>query len=202
MNAPAKFILYDDCVMLPYDDYIRSNCQPFTCGNKDLDDFFLNDSALYAEELLGKTYCWITQQAPYQIVAIFTLANDSIKTRALNSNAKNRLQRHIVNPKRGRSYPAVLIGRLGVNDSFQGNSYHIGGQLMTFIKDWFRHEDNKTGCRFLVVDAYNNPRVLHYYEANGFIPLHRSEEDEKTYYDIPETETLQTRLMYFDLKLK
>ncbi|MDR0893782.1 MAG: hypothetical protein LBN06_00535 [Prevotellaceae bacterium] len=118
----------------------------------------------------------------------------------MQSNAKNRLQRHIVNPKRGRSYPAVLIGRLGVNCNFQGKFYHVGSQLMTFIKEWFRHEDNKTGCRFLVVDAYNDPRVLHYYESNGFAPLHKSEDDEKGYYDIAKEELLKTRLMYFDLK--
>jgi hypothetical protein len=200
MTEHSDFSLYEECVMLSYSDIVRDKCQPFTCGNADLDEFFLNDSILYAKELLGKTYCWITQQAPYQIVAFFTLSNDSIKTRALQSNAKNRLQRHIVNPKRGRSYPAVLIGRLGVNCDFQGNSYHVGGQLMTFIKKWFRHEDNKTGCRFLVVDAYNDPRVLHYYESNGFIPLHKSEDDEKGYYDIAKEESLKTRLMYFDLK--
>ena len=40
---------------------------------------------------------------------------------------------------------------------------------MSFIKDWFRHEDNKTGCRFIVVDAYNEEKVLRYYEKNGFV---------------------------------
>ena len=96
---------------------------------------------------------------------------NSIKTRFLPSNSKNRLQRHVVNPKRGRSYPAVLVGRLGVNVEYQGGSYHIGSQLMSFIKDWFRYEDNKTGCRFIVVDAYNTERVLRYYESNGFNPF-------------------------------
>lgn len=46
---------------------------------------------------------------------------------------------------------------------------------MTFIKDWFRHEDNKTGCRFIVVDAYNEERVLKYYDKNGFLPLYKTE---------------------------
>ena len=26
----------------------------------------------------------------------------------------------------------------------------------------------KTGCRFIVVDAYNKENVLHFYEKNGF----------------------------------
>ena len=48
--------LYDDCVMLAYNKEVRENCLPFSCGVADLDDFFLNDADLYAEELLGKTY--------------------------------------------------------------------------------------------------------------------------------------------------
>ena len=71
---------------------------------------------------------------------------------------------------------------------------------MAFIKDWFRHEDNKTGCRFIVVDAYNEEKILRYYERNGFVPLYKTDVIEKQYYDIPQDEPLKTRLLYFDLK--
>lgn len=162
--------MYDDCVMLACNKEVRDNCLPFSCGVDDLDDFFFNDADLYAEELLGKTYCWVTTEAPHRIVALFTLSNDSIKTKLMPSNDKNRFQRNIVNPKRGRSYPAVLIGRLGVNRDFQNSPSHVGRQLMSFIKDWFRHEDNKTGCRFIVVDAYNEDKVLRYYEKKWLCP--------------------------------
>ena len=75
-------------------------------------------------------------------MALFTLANDSIKTLHLDKTTRNRLNRPIDNPKRGRSYPATLIGRIGVNQEFQG--MNVGSLLMQFIKDWFRHEDKKT----------------------------------------------------------
>jgi hypothetical protein len=38
---------------------------------------------------------------------------------------------------------------------------------MDFIKVLFR-TNNRTGCRFLIVDALNRPETLHYYEKNGF----------------------------------
>ena len=193
-----QFSLFDQCVMLPYNNQVRKRCLSFTCGDTDLDDFFHNDAERYAAELMGKTYCWITEQKPHRIVALFTLANDSIKTLHLDKTTRNRLNRPIDNPKRGRSYPATLIGRIGVNQEFQG--MNVGSQLMQFIKDWFRHEDNKTGCRFLVVDAYNNPRTLHFYERNDFRFLHTDEVEERAYYDIPSEKTIATRLMYFDLK--
>lgn len=110
------------------------------------------------------------------------------------------MQRTISNAKRGRSYPAVLIGRIGVNEEFQG--LHIGSQLLDFIKDWFCHKDNKTGCRFIVVDAYNKQRVLSYYTNNGFKFLFKTEEDEMQYYEVAENDAIYTRLMYFDLKSK
>ena len=74
-----QFSLFDQCVMLPYNKDVRERCLQFTCGDTDLDDFFHNDAERYAAELMGKTYCWITEQKPHRIVALFTLANDSIK---------------------------------------------------------------------------------------------------------------------------
>lgn len=193
------FSLYDDCVMIRLSDEVFANCEAFTCGNSDLDDFFMNDAKKYADELMGKTYCWITDSRPHKIVALFTLANDSIKTTYLDSSTKNRINRPIDNHKRGRSYPATLIGRVGVNEEFQG--LRLGSQLMEFIKDWFRDEDNKTGCRFLVVDAYNNFKTLNFYERNGFKFLHKDDEEEKSFYHINDS-VIATRLMYFDLKIK
>lgn len=104
----GSFSLYEDCVMLLYDKNVREKCLPFSCGEADLNEFFQEDADLYAEELLGKTYCWVTVKVPHKIVALFTLSNDSIKTRFLSSNSKNRLQRHVVNPKRGRTLLFVL----------------------------------------------------------------------------------------------
>ena len=191
------FSLYDNCVMIQLSDEVFANCETFNCGNEDLDDFFLNDAKKYADELMGKTYCWVTENKPHKIVAQFTLANDSIKTTYLGSPTKNKLNRSIQNQKRGRSYPAALIGRIGINKEFQGKE--LGSQLIRFIKDWFRAEDNKTGCRFLVVDAYNDARTLKFYEKNGFKFLHKTEDEEKQYF-LLEDEIITTRLMYFDLK--
>ncbi|MBR6104523.1 MAG: GNAT family N-acetyltransferase [Paludibacteraceae bacterium] len=193
----CKLSLYDECVMKRYDRDLQSLCQDFSCGNTDLDDFFKNDAVRYSDELMGKTYCWITENKPYKIVALVTLANDSIKNSFLGKNSRNRLNRQIANQKRGRSYPATLIGRLGVNVDYQ--DAHIGSQVIEFLKDWFCDDENKTGCRFLVVDAYNNDKTLHFYSKNGFKFLHNSEEEERYYYGIDENKPIYTRLMFIDL---
>jgi hypothetical protein len=42
---------------------------------------------------------------------------------------------------------------------------------MDFIKSWFIDKANKTGCRFIIVDSYNDTLPLKYYKRNGFIEL-------------------------------
>lgn len=63
----------------------------------------------------------------------------------------------------------------------------IGSEVLSFIKSFFTIR-NKTGCRFITVDAYNCDRVIEFYEDNGFRFLTDKDKSE------------DTRLMYFDLK--
>ena len=79
---------------------------------------------------------------------------------------------------------AVLIGRLGVSSEYCGKGLNIGSQILDFLKGWFRSFDNKTGCRFIVVDAYNNEKTLHFYEKNGFNPLYKTEQEERTFLEL------------------
>ena len=44
--------LRDNCQLLSLSEMILDNCGEFSCGNADLDDFFLNDSLKYKKELL------------------------------------------------------------------------------------------------------------------------------------------------------
>jgi len=80
--------------------------------------------------------------------------------------------------------PAVKIGRLATGEQWAGNG--VGTFVINFIKAWFT-EGNKTGCRFIIVDAYNNDKTISFYEKNGFTFLLTT--------DTKDT----TRLMVFDL---
>ena len=181
---PGSFILERDAVMRPYTADVAAYCTPFSCEDSDLDEFFSKDAFLYETELLGKTYAWINTADPSQILGLVTLPNDSVKAKFIANSARNRLQRSITNAKRGMNYPAVLIGRLGVSSEYRGKGLNIGSQILDFIKGWFRSFDNKTGCRFIVVDAYNNEKTLHFYEKNGFKPLYKSEQEERAFLEL------------------
>ena len=90
--------------------------------------------------------------------------------------------RRFNNQKRLKSYPAVKIGRLAVSAELRGMA--IGSFLLDFIKRYFT-TDNKTGCRFITVDAY--AAAIPFYLRNGFVPLNDDDINEPT------------RLLYFDL---
>ena len=63
----------------------------------------------------------------------------------------------------------------------------------------FIDDENKTGCRYLVVDAYNETTPLEYYRKNGFDFMFSTEEQEREYRNISGDGPLRTRLMFFDL---
>ncbi len=216
--------LLNNCTFKVYDSELINSCEPFDCGNTDLNDFFRNDSLNYHSVLLGKSYCFTLDENPKIIVCAFTISNDSIKTFLLPNARKKKVVKDIPREKTMKSYPAVLIGRLGVNTNYrfiEGETERTGKQLMDFIKSWFIDGANKTGCRFIVVDSYNEVAPLRYYTENGFVSLFGSEEQEKEYTGLKidltkrqifwnkvrrflklpqiQTDKLHTRLMYFDL---
>ncbi|MDE6809580.1 MAG: GNAT family N-acetyltransferase [Muribaculaceae bacterium] len=202
MDNKKDFNLSNDAIRIPYTKEVAAYCESFSCKNYDLDEFFTKDAFLYDSELLGKTYAWVDISNPRKILGLVTLANDSVKTHYIANSAKNRIQRSVPNAKRGINFPAVLIGRLGVATDFQGGGMRIGTQILDFVKDWFRSTDNKTGCRFIVVDAYNNPATFGFYEKNGFKPMYKTEDEERQFLELNNKDELQTRFMFFDLKMK
>ena len=80
--------------------------------------------------------------------------------------------------------PAIKIGRLAVNNGFQDQK--IGNFIIDYLKGWFI-DNNKTGCKFITVDAYR--KSLGFYEKCGFVYLTSKDKNS------------DTRLMYFDLGL-
>lgn len=202
MEYRNKFTLARDAIRRPYTKEVVDYCDPFHCDDSDLDEFFSKDAIFYNIELLGKTYAWIDATDPTQILGLITLANDSVKAQNITTSARNRLQRSVTNAKRGINFPAVLIGRLGVASNYQGKGMNIGSQIIDYVKDWFRSTDNKTGCRFIVVDAYNNEKTLRFYERNGFKTLYKTEREERDFLHLKADDPLETRFMFYDLKLQ
>lgn len=194
--------MLEQCDFMELTEEVLQQCKGFTCKDEDITEFFAHDYADYAYQLLGKSYCFVKPETS-EIICAFTVANSSVKVDSLPSNLRNKLNRKIPNAKRRPQYPAVLVGQLAVGDLFCG--HHVGDELLDFIKSWFIDPLNKTGCRYVIVDAVNHQKVFEYYQRNGFKFLFSSDEEESTFLhnngQEPTTliEPMKTRLMYFDL---
>lgn len=155
----------------------------FDCNDEDLNDFLMNEANLYRNALLSVTYL-VEDKQTNDILAYFSLSNDKISISDFESKTEfNRFRKHkFENEKRLRSYPAIKIGRLGISKNAQHQS--IGTYLLEFIEDYFII-DNKSGCRFVTVDAYVD--AIPFYIKNNYQFLNNDDEDK------------HTRVMYFDL---
>ena len=200
--------LSDNCFFSSYTEDIINSCDTFTCGNEDLDDFFRNDALDYATFMMGRSYCFRLKDNPKKIVSVFTVSNDSIRIYDLPRSRRDFMMKITHHQKRLNRYPGILVGRIGVNVEFSRKG--VGSSILDFVKEWFADESNKSGCRFVIVDAVNTKEVLSFYQKNSFRFLFTTEEQEDLYTNPPKTEEekllrlqmpihLNTRIMYFDL---
>jgi len=185
--------LIDDCEMLILsEEQVISN---FNCGNADLNDFFNRDALDYKRQMLSRTY-FFRHKSSDTVVCAFSFSASSIKTTDLPGSRRKKVKQYVPREKSLKSYPGILIGRLGVAAEFSGEG--VGSQLLGFIKDFcvFNFPDF---VRFLLVDAYNEPAVIGFYQKNQFATVFSNEEQEKEAYRQPPSELLQTRYMFSDL---
>lgn len=156
---------------------------PFDCADDDLNGFLFDDAKDYAKNLMAVTYLLQSKDAT---IAYFSYQNDKISHTDIGNidTFRERIGKLLpLEKSRHKSYPAVKIGRLAVTKSTQVSG--IGTKIIQFTKQYFV-DKNKTGCKFITVDAYRDS--LGFYKKMGFKCL--SSKDKKS----------DTRLMYFNLE--
>jgi GNAT superfamily N-acetyltransferase len=154
----------------------------FDCGDPDLNEFFLEDAISARAEMTCETFSLHNDNAPEVVVGLVSVCNDVVSVKKLRMFPQfSKTPEAKLNYK---EWPAVKIARLAVRKELQ--SKDIGTHLLNLLKRLFVFE-NRTGCRIMTVDAYNKPRVLRFYEKNGFQFLTANDREK------------HTRSMWFDL---
>ena len=194
--------LDSECEFWKMTESLAAQCQPYVCSkDEQINRFFHEEFLDYDFQMLGKTYCFVTSEK-HKMVTAFTIANSSVRVDNMPKSKRNKLNRKIPFAKQRSQYPAVLVAQLAVFDEFRG--MNLGRDVIDFIKSWFINPLNKTGCRYLVVDAVNKPKVLQFYIDNGFDFIFSSDVEEMQYMSKAEQVAdndvfRETRLMVFDL---
>jgi len=185
--------LVKDCKLLTVSE--GNMISGFDCGDVELNDFFNNKALLFKEQLLART-CFFLHDKSSKVVCAFSLSPNSLKAKDLPNNRQKKVKQLVPREKTLQSYPAFLIGRFGVSQEFNGQG--IGSQLMNYIKGYCI-DKFPDFCRFLVIDAYNSPSVLGFYQKNSFLTVFSTEEQEREAYKIKPEEFLQTRYLFYDM---
>jgi ribosomal protein S18 acetylase RimI-like enzyme len=153
----------------------------FDCGDADLNEYYQEEVTYHKQELLTQTYCLRDSARPQLVLALLDFCNDAVHFRKYKASIGIEIDER----KQYKYFPAVKITRLGVKKEFQRNS--LGSHILNMVKEIFV-TNNRTGCRFITVDAYNKPNVLKFYKKNGFQLLTDKDRDK------------DTRALFFDLK--
>ena len=167
----------------------------FDCADEELNDFFNNKALHFKKQLLAMT-CFLRHKEGKKIVCAFSLSPNALKARDLPNNRQKKVKQLVPREKTLQSYPAFLVGRLGVAQEFNGQG--VGTQLINYIKS-FCLDCYPDFCRFLVIDAYNTPSVLNFYLKNDFLSVFSSEEQEREAYKIAHEKPMQTRYLFYDM---
>jgi len=136
----------------------------FDCGDHDLNEYFKKDALPHKRALISQIYYLKAAEELDFPVALIYLCNDSIRLKKFSQLPD------LPENKRYPFLPAVKITRLGVCLPFQ--HLGVGSHLINMVKHLFITR-NRTGCRFLTVDAYNNEdqKAIAFYQRNGFQPF-------------------------------
>jgi GNAT superfamily N-acetyltransferase len=157
---------------------------PFDCDNSELNGFLFEDAKTHLNERIAVTYLYMDKG---KIMAYWCYLNDKVTVGDIGNDDAffkriGMLFGKEIKTKEYKSFPAVKIGRLAVSKEYNGKG--LGSDILRFTKQLFVYR-NRTGCRFITVDAFADS--VGFYEKNDFKFM--SGKDRKG----------KTRQMYYDL---
>jgi len=129
----------------------------FRSGAPDLDSYLLRQVTQDVRRRV--TACFVAVAADHQIGAYYTLASASVLLSALPQSIAKKLPRY-------PSVPAVRMGRLAVDEKFQGQG--LGGALLADAID--RAVRAEIAAYALLVDA-KHEKAAAFYRHHGFLAL-------------------------------
>lgn len=153
-------------------------------SDSDLNEFFKIDSLAYERGLWVKNYKILLKDQDEPILGLVSLLNDALRFQVKGQKRRyTHFQKNYM-----EAHPAMKVGRIAICKELAREG--IGSKVLNLLKAFFLNE-NRTGCRFITVDAYNRPEVIGFYRKNGFVEIKAQ--------DSPEAEKPATVSMFFPL---
>ncbi|MCH7930076.1 MAG: GNAT family N-acetyltransferase [Proteobacteria bacterium] len=132
----------------------------FTCGNPTLDDYLRRRARQDRDRRVAAVFVMVGEE-PGTIAGYYTLSSLSIELRAVPPDIVRRLPRY-------PNVPAVLIGRLAIDQRYQGRG--LGGLLLMDALHRVLEQSKEIAAWAAIVDAVDAPAAA-FYGRYGFRPL-------------------------------
>jgi hypothetical protein len=178
-------LTYKNYIISPVEDF--SILAGFSCINpddpdQDLNEFVRQDAEQHYLDKIAVTYILKDKRNPNIVLGFATLQNDAIII-----DGKEQIPS--IASYEYKTFPAIKIGRFGISIAYQRKNF---GTLFLFMLKKLMLKANRTGCRFITVDARRIKKqkidTRPFYRKNGFS-------------DLPSRGKTSTYCpMYFDLK--
>jgi len=167
---------YNSYELTPVEDFTiftGFSCLRPEAADRDLDDFIHEDAARHYADKIAITYALVSEIDPQSPIGFVTLQNDAILVPEGTSLPE-------VSAYKYHAFPAVKIGRLGIRIEMQNKRF---GSLLLFMIKLLMTTGNRTGCRFITVDAWRDRKnkidVRRFYSNNQFNILSLREKHQK-----------------------
>jgi GNAT superfamily N-acetyltransferase len=131
----------------------------FFCGVVGLDEWLKRSARTAAARHVGRTYVWVTDDAPGTVLGYFTLAPHVVR----RAEVPRRMGRGSPD-----SIPAILLARLALAHSLHGHGH--GGRLLVDALHRALDAVVLAGGRLVVVDAIDRDAIA-FYKHYGFTRL-------------------------------
>lgn len=168
--------------------------------NLDIEEFLHCKAIEFSKFGVAKTHLvFASYKDNYEIAGYFSLAGSksfviSAKSKAVSRRIKDRIKRFGTYNADLRQYriPAPLIGQIGKNANFP--NLISGDELLQLACDKIKQVQLDVGGKFAYLECENIPRLVEFYQRNGFVLFGEREldADEKNL----KTQTLLQLLKY------
>ena len=130
----------------------------FSCGKPDLDNYLKTQASQDMRRQLAACHVLIDQDHPSQIVGYYTLSTADVAFTDLPHEMRKKAGRY-------KAVPAILLGRLAVDVTFQGQG--IGKVLLVDALLRTLELSAQVGIMLFIVDALEESVVM-FYEKYDF----------------------------------
>lgn len=162
------------------EERVQSILAEYSCPlNHDVEDFLRQKALVFDRQGLSKTFLvHASYQGSLVLVGYFAVANKILFIRSsssLSSTLRRRINKFAarLDGVRGYEICAPLIAQLGKNFSCGYDKLITGDELLSLACDHVRRVQSLVGGKVAYLECEDTPRLLEFYERNGFVPFDR-----------------------------